>query len=97
MAKFANILEFISILQFSQMHLIFKISISKEIKEMIAKITKNFNVLQFSALLGVHKGFLITIMLFALTLRSRCSTQLPTPDLRLDLNNAVPLQQSICC
>ena len=81
-----NILEFISILQFSQMHLIFEINILKEIKKMIAKNCKNFNVLQFSALLGVHKGFSITIILFALicihalTLRSRCSTRLPTPD-----------------
>ena len=37
MAKSTNILEVISILQFSQMHLIFKINISKEIKKMIAK------------------------------------------------------------
>ena len=58
MAKSTDILEFISILQFSQMHLIFEINISKEIKKMIAqKIAKNFNVLQFSAFFGVHKGF----------------------------------------
>ena len=36
MAKFTNILKFISILQFSQMYLIFEINISKEIKKMIA-------------------------------------------------------------
>ena len=37
MAKSTNMLEFISILQFSQMHLILEINISKEIKKMIAK------------------------------------------------------------
>ena len=37
MTKSTNILEFISILQFSQMHPIFEINISKEIKKMIAK------------------------------------------------------------
>ena len=86
MAKSTNVLEFISILQFSQMHLIFEISISKEIKKIIAKsCKKTLNVLQFSAFLGAHKGFLIAIMLFALicahalTHRSRCSTRLPTP------------------
>ena len=40
MAKSTNILEFASILQFSQMHLIFEINISKEIKKMIAKNCK---------------------------------------------------------
>ena len=40
MAKSINILEFISILQFSQMHLIFEINISKEIKK------DDFNKLQ---------------------------------------------------
>ena len=40
MAKSTNILEFISILQFSQMYLIFEINISKEIKKMIAKDCK---------------------------------------------------------
>ena len=40
MAKSINILKFISILQFSQMHLIFEINVSKEINKMIAK---NFN------------------------------------------------------
>ena len=38
MAKSTNILEFISILQFSQMHLIFKINGSKEIKKNDCKI-----------------------------------------------------------
>ena len=33
MAKSTNILEFASILQFSQMHLIFEINVSKEIKK----------------------------------------------------------------
>ena len=42
MAKSINILEFISILQFTQMHLIFEINISKEIKKMIAKNCKKF-------------------------------------------------------
>ena len=37
MVKFTNILEFISILQFSQMYLILEINFSKEIKKMIAK------------------------------------------------------------
>ena len=68
MAKSTNILEFISILQFSQMYLIFEINISKEIKKMIAKNCKklwqNFNVLQFSAFLGGHKG----LKLLAITL-----------------------------
>ena len=40
MAKSTNMLEFISILQFSQMHLILEINISKEIKKMIAKNCK---------------------------------------------------------
>ena len=40
MAKSINILEFISILSFSQMHFIFEISSSKEIKKMIVR---NFN------------------------------------------------------
>ena len=40
MAKSTNILEFISILQFSQMHLIFEINVSKEIIKMIAKNCK---------------------------------------------------------
>ena len=58
MAKSTNILEFISILQFSQMHLIFEINVSKEIKKMIAKkIAKNFNVLRFGAFWGAHKDF----------------------------------------
>ena len=44
MAKSTNILEFISILQFSQMHLIFEINVSKEIKkEDWKKLQKNFN------------------------------------------------------
>ena len=37
MAKSTNILEFISVLQFSQMRLILEINVSKEIKKMIAK------------------------------------------------------------
>ena len=57
MAKSTNILEFISILQFSQMHLILEINISKEIKKMVAKIAKTFNVLQFSAFLEHTKVF----------------------------------------
>ena len=40
MAKSTNILEFINILQFSQMHLILEINVSKEIKKMIAKNCK---------------------------------------------------------
>ena len=40
MAKSTNILKFISILQFSQMYLIFEINVSKEIKKMIAKDCK---------------------------------------------------------
>ena len=40
MTKSTNILEFISILQVSQMHLILEINISKEIKKMIAKKCK---------------------------------------------------------
>ena len=40
MAKSTNILEFISIVQFSQMHLIFEINVSKEIKKMITKNCK---------------------------------------------------------
>ena len=40
MAKSTNILNFISILQFSQMYLIFEINVSKEIKKMIAKDCK---------------------------------------------------------
>ena len=40
MAKSINILEFIGILQFSQIPLIFEINVSKEIKKMIAR---NFN------------------------------------------------------
>ena len=40
MAKSINILEFISILQFSQMHVIFEIEVSKEIKKMISKNCK---------------------------------------------------------
>ena len=36
MAKSTNILEFITILQLSQMHLIFEINTAKEIKTMIA-------------------------------------------------------------
>ena len=51
MAKSTNILEFISILQFSQMHLIFEINVSKEIKKMIAKNCKKtlmcFNLVHF--------------------------------------------------
>ena len=54
MAKSTNILKFISILQFSQMHLILEINVSKEIRQMIAK---NFNVLQFSAFLERTKVF----------------------------------------
>ena len=59
----------------------------------LQRLQKNFNVLQFSVLLcsfvWVHKGLhalLIAIMLFALfcahalTLRSRCSAEFPTPD-----------------
>ena len=77
-----QILEFISILQFSQMHLTFENNVSKEIKKMIAK---NFNVLQFSEFWSTQR-FLDAIMLFALicthalTLRSQRSTGLPTPD-----------------
>ena len=40
MAKSTIILEFINILQFSQMHLIFEINIWKEIKKMIANNCK---------------------------------------------------------
>ena len=43
MAKSTNILVFISILQFSQMHLIFEINVSKEIKKWLQKIAKSFN------------------------------------------------------
>ena len=41
MAKSTNVSEFISILQFSQMHLILEINVSKEMKKMIAKNCKN--------------------------------------------------------
>ena len=43
MAESIIILEFVSILQFSQMHLTFEINFAKEIKNIIAK--KNFNEL----------------------------------------------------
>ena len=92
MAKSTNILKFISILQFSQMYLIFEINISKEIKKMIAKDCKNFNVHQFSVYfvsLSIFKAscnhFMIAIMLFVLicahafTLSSWRSPRLPTP------------------
>ena len=40
MPKSTNILKFISILQLSQLHLIFEINVSKEQKQMKAKIAK---------------------------------------------------------
>ena len=51
MAKSTNILEFISILQFSQMYLIFEISITKEIKKddckKLQKTLMCFNLVYF--------------------------------------------------
>ena len=51
MVKSTNTLEFISILQFSQMYLIFEINISKEIEKMIAKKLQKslmcFNLVHF--------------------------------------------------
>ena len=76
MVKSTNILEFISILQFSQMHLIFKTNVSKEIKKMIAKNCKKFHVLQFSAFLGVHKGFFDHNHVVCVHLRSCAHPQL---------------------
>ena len=51
MARSTNTLEFISILQFGQMHLIFEINVSKEIKQMIAKnCKKTFMKLQCASI-----------------------------------------------
>ena len=43
MAKSTSILKFISILQFSQMHLIFKIIVSKELNKLLQRLQKNSN------------------------------------------------------
>ena len=43
MAKSTNILKFITILQFSQMHFIFEINVSKEKNKWLQRLQKNFN------------------------------------------------------
>ena len=67
MAKSIDILEVISILQFSQKHLIFEVNLSKEIKKMIAKqfneTSMCFNLMHFSA--QRFKAFCDPIMLCA--------------------------------
>ena len=88
MAKSTNILEFISILQFSQMHLIFEINVSKEIKKNDCKILQKtlmcFNLVHFWSAQTFFDCNLV-VCAHALTLSSWRSTQLPTP-----VNSAFP-------
>ena len=71
-SKPINILKFIGILQFSQMHLIFEINISEEIKNKM--IEKNFNetLMCFKFVHFCEQRFKTPLHSSALTFNSRC-------------------------